>query len=158
MGVTLVTRREDVERVFDVGHGWGGGRRNESVGGAGGIYRRGWGILRHIEPEPRVFYVGDGNPGRFGFKRANWTNEPGQPPFLIPHPSRRLLNCSRFVFSRFSPFSSRKIRSLVLSLSLPILSSPPLNLQVRRRRVIIGKLAQFRKAINKCGEPSPVTP
>ena len=58
--VTLVTRREDVERVLDVGHGWGGGREDGEDGGTGGrmLYTfSGGGDRCTYQAEPRVFYV-----------------------------------------------------------------------------------------------------
>ena len=54
VGVTFVTRGEDVERVLEVGHGRGGGRRtmwmDEREGG--GLYISGGGTFGHIGPEP----------------------------------------------------------------------------------------------------------
>lgn len=88
-----------MERVFDVGHGWGGG-------GVGGMTKY----------EEREGYLGGDGESRDTFSRSLESfmcvtaelqivglrravgKRTGEAPCLIPHPSRRLLNCSRAIF------------------------------------------------------------
>jgi len=88
----------------------GRGGRDDEVGGAGGLSRRGWGIWGHIQPEPRVFYVCDGKAvDCWAQARGGQMNRRGSvfhrhPPLLPP--------ASQLFSGHLLPFSSRNIRSL----------------------------------------------
>lgn len=86
---------------------------------------------RTYEPEPRIFYVGDGK--KIGF-RTKWTNEQSVTSVLVPlhlHPPR-LLNSLRPSFcSKLVQLQPGCPSSSLSPASPPLSSAAPLN--VRRR-------------------------
>jgi hypothetical protein len=120
---------------LDGAEGGGMKRYDEREGYIGGD-----GESRDIEPEPRVFYVGDGNPGRFGFRRARMGKRTGSP--SVSHPTS-LPPASQLFPVHLLPllFSKDTIRCPLSLPPKPLLSStqPP---SPRHRRLIIGKFVQ----------------